>query len=1126
MNACTIVARNYLGQATVLAESFAAHHPGGSLTTLVIDAEAGLPDGLSPALGAVGFEATGLDATEYHRMAACYSVVEFATAVKPFLLRALLAGGLSDVTYLDPDIEVFADLSDIGALAREHGVVLTPHLERPLPRDARMTDIEAVVRDAGVFNLGFVGVGASALPFLDWWAERLARDCIVDVRRALFVDQRWIDLVPGYFPHHILRDPTIDVAWWNMALRRLERDGDGWTVEGLPLRFFHFSGYDPRRPHLLSTHAGEVPRVLMSEQPALRALCDGYAAKLRAAGHDRLREQAYGFASTAAIVPLDARARDVYRRALIDAEERGDEEPPNPFGPDGDAAFLAWLREPVGPPDVPDLPSRYLRAIHADRPDLQARFPAVEGADARAYLAWCATEGRTEEAIPGALLPAPPAAGPPAPPPALREGLQIAGYMDAEAGVGEAARRMLAAVNAAGVPHALVTYDRTPSRRGAAVVSGDDGDYDVALALVNADQFPTFNHDMGPRWREGRYVVGFWWWEVERFPMRFRGALDLVDEVWAGSAFVRDAVAATSDTPVHVLPVPLTPPTPRPGTRAELGLGDGFLFYFSFDFASVMERKNPIGLIDAYTRAFAAGDGARLLLRGINGDLHPLELERLRDAAAARDDVVVMDGYLDGAAKDGLMCECDCYVSLHRSEGLGLTMAEAMAAGRPVVATGYSGNLEFMHEGNSLLVGPGDLIPIGPGRDPYPPEARWADPDLDDAAGLMRRVFDDPQEAAHLAARGRDDVLERFSVARAGAALAEHLERIHARRRGVAAAPAGPPLDRARRWLAEGPSVPWDAPAPKPQTLARRGLLRAMHPYLARRAEFDLALVQTAEEAAQRIAQLEALEQRLWTAVGELDERLARLEQVRGVVDELRATLRARPHTADPARLVTTDPEGREAIGFDPGAADADGYRGFEDVFRGGEDFIRERMRPYVPLVRDLGPVADLGCGRGEFLDLMAEAGIPAEGIDLDAGMVARCRDKGHRVEQADALAWLRARGDGSFGAVFSAQVIEHLAHDDLLALLREARRVLRPGGLLIAETVNPHPIASFKAFWVDLTHTSPIFPEVAVVLCGLAGFGAARVMFPVGTGDLDRDLWAEGQYAVVATAVVDTPGP
>ena len=83
---------------------------------------------------------------------------------------------------------------------------------------------------------------------------------------------------------------------------------------------------------------------------------------------------------------------------------------------------------------------------------------------------------------------------------------------------------------------------------------------------------------------------------------------------------------------------------------------------------------------------------------------------------------------------------------------------------------------------------------------------------------------------------------------------------------------------------------------------------------------------------------------------------------------------------------------------------------------------------------------------------------------------------------------------------------------------------MLRPGGVLIAETVNPHPIASFKAFWVDLTHTSPIFPEVAVVLCGLAGFGAARVMFPVGTGDLDRDLWAEGQYAVVATAVWRRP--
>ena len=199
-------------------------------------------------------------------------------------------------------------------------------------------------------------------------------------------------------------------------------------------------------------------------------------------------------------------------------------------------------------------------------------------------------------------------------------------------------------------------------------------------------------------------------------------------------------------------------------------------------------------------------------------------------------------------------------------------------------------------------------------------------------------------------------------MGRAAAALSEHLDRIHTRRRvAPPAGPPAPPLDRARRWLAEGPSDPWDAPTSSPRTWRGAACCARCTPTCRRRGEFDLALVQTDEEAAQRIARLEALERRLWTAVGELDDRLARMETARGALEELRATLRARPYTADPARLATTDPEGRPAIGFDRGAADADGYRGFEDVFRGAEDFIRERLRPYLPLRP--GPRA--GGGRG-----------------------------------------------------------------------------------------------------------------------------------------------------------------
>lgn len=1127
MNACTIVARNYLGQASVLAESFLAHHPGGTFTTLVIDAEFGIPTNLSPALGTVGLEATGLEPREAHRMAMAYSVVEFATAVKPFLLRALLQGGMDEVIYLDPDIQVFASLEDIAEMARRDGVVVTPHLERPLPHDELLTDVESVVLGAGIFNLGFVAVGRSGIPAMDWWAERLARECIIDPPNSRFVDQRWVDLLPGYFPHHILRDGTIDVAWWNLALRDLQHDGTRYTVDGEPLRFFHFSGYDPRRPHLLSTHAGTAPRVLLSERPAVQRICDEYGAQLAAAGHTMLRNQAYGFAAIPGGPPIDARMRRMYREALADAERGDGDEPPNPFAGEAEE-FIDWLVEPTGPEGVPVRTPRYLRRLHSDRPDLQARFPDLDGASGEAFLTWCRTAGREEESIPAeVLVEAAPGDGPGLTP-MPRPGIQLAGYLSAEAGVGEAARRLLEAVRRAGVPHSVLTYDRTPSRRGHPVEIADGGGaYDISLICVNADQLPRFNHEMGPRFREGRYAIGVWWWEVDRFPDRYLGALDIVDEVWVGSAFVRDAIAAVTDKPVRTIPIPVTAPTPSPGSRASLGLEEGFLFYFSFDFDSVVERKNPFGLIDAFRQAFAPGEGPRLLIRSINGHRHLLDLERLRHAAADRDDIVVMDGYLDLPVKDGLMCECDCYVSLHRSEGLGLTMAEAMAAGRPVIATAHSGNLEFMTPDNSLLVPLTGLRPVGSGSAPYPPDAVWAEPDLAAAAGLMRRAVEDPEAMSALGERARADVLERFSVDRTAAFIAQNVTRIHADRAVRPAAPEQPlpALERARRWIAEGPTVPWDAPASGAERTARRAMLRAMRPYLYRRAEFDMALVQAQEEASARTDATGATIDALRRSV---DPRLDALEaRMGGVEDALRelaprtaetwASLRVPPYTADPTLLRTRDAQGRQAIGYEEGTLGTTGYRGFEDVFRGDEEFIRERLRVYLDVIGDRRPVLDVGCGRGELLDLLAEAGVPAMGIDTDEGMVARCREKGHAVERADALTWLEGREAGEYGAIVSIQVVEHLPEPDLMRFLELSRRALAPGGVMIAETVNPHPIYSFKAFWVDLTHTSPIFPEVAVTLCGLSGFAAAHVVFPAGSGDLDQDLFTQGQYAVVA---------
>ena len=139
-------------------------------------------------------------------------------------------------------------------------------------------------------------------------------------------------------------------------------------------------------------------------------------------------------------------------------------------------------------------------------------------------------------------------------------------------------------------------------------------------------------------------------------------------------------------------------------------------------------------------------------------------------------------------------------------------------------------------------------------------------------------------------------------------------------------------------------------------------------------------------------------------------------------------------------------------------------------------------------------------------LDLLAAAHTPATGVDIDPDMVAICRAKGHRVEQIDAVQFLRDRDERSLPAIFSAQVIEHLPFEQLKAFLTLCRSRLRPGGTVIVETVNPHALEAFKTFYTDLTHQRPIFPEVALALIELAGFARAHVVFPLGTGTPDRE--------------------
>jgi 2-polyprenyl-3-methyl-5-hydroxy-6-metoxy-1,4-benzoquinol methylase len=243
--------------------------------------------------------------------------------------------------------------------------------------------------------------------------------------------------------------------------------------------------------------------------------------------------------------------------------------------------------------------------------------------------------------------------------------------------------------------------------------------------------------------------------------------------------------------------------------------------------------------------------------------------------------------------------------------------------------------------------------------------------------------------------------------------------------------------------------------------------------------------------------------------------------------DDARAE-QARTLTELEQRLTRVERRGAGAapatVAAQPAAAAVPDYFAFEARMRGSSADVRARQQPYVDDLRDAAPVLDVGCGRGELLRLLREAGVEARGIDADADMVAYARGEGLEVEQADALAHLDGLPDGSLGGIFAAQVVEHLPPPALFRLLELSARKLRPGGLLVAETINPLSPLALRSYFADLTHAQPLVPETLALLARQAGFREVETRFlnaPRHADDVDERireiLFAPLDYAIVA---------
>lgn len=842
---CTIISKNYLSHARVFVDSFLRHNRGIDVHILLVDRVDGYFDPENEK-----FILSEIDQLEIKNLSSfCfkYNVTELNTAVKPFYIDYLFRRhGYEKIIYFDPDILVMNNLNELFNLLDNYSVVLIPHITSPIADDGRhINEIDILM--AGSYNLGFIGLShyERLKDFLNWWKERLYKYCFSAPSHGLFVDQKWIDLLPGMVDDvYILRHPGYNVAYWNLHERTVTYKNGQFLVNNQPLYFFHFSGFVFNDIDCISKYQD---RFSLRDFEDLRLLFERYRDLLVQKDYLSVKDWPYAFG----FFDNGVKIHDILRQLYNGLKEQGIDFG-NPFITDGPDSFFSWLIKPVkaGKPIT-----NLLSYIYYLRPDLQKAFPEPFGSNLNEFIGWAKQSFKTEYNFDFRLTPfkdfevelkhnvvakakseyslrhfrisgkikdlvwrygiryakiikslpvlnliafrvynrlaseRTSAIGMHNTKDAVKEmlgtsflkgqdpGVNIAGYIDTESGVAEATRGIIRSVDSAGIPFVLNNIEQEFYRRNDKTYTefSRENPYPINIIHVNADQVPHVARVLGDDYFRGKYNIGYWFWELSEFPEEWLPSLSYFDEIWVASDFCLDSISKVSPVPVVKISPSVVIDDSTNISREFFGLdASRFIFLMMFDFLSFIERKNPMAVVEAFRLAFKPEDDVTLVIKSTSSSYNRPMLEHLSRLVDGLN-VKIIDVYLNKHELHSLINLCDCYVALHRSEGFGLPLAEAMLMGKPVIATAYSGNMEFMNVNNSFLV-KYKLVELCEDCGPYKKGRVWADPDISHAAELMRYVLNNREHTMEVAKKGKEDINKYFNPDVVGGKIKKRIE--------------------------------------------------------------------------------------------------------------------------------------------------------------------------------------------------------------------------------------------------------------------------------------------------------------------------------------------------------------
>lgn len=367
---------------------------------------------------------------------------------------------------------------------------------------------------------------------------------------------------------------------------------------------------------------------------------------------------------------------------------------------------------------------------------------------------------------------------------AFPDGVNLIGDIRADTGLGQSMRYVSQILDASGADNLVYNY-YVPPGVSMTDTSCDDKiadalKYNVNIFHINANELPVGFMDLGKEMWDRHYNIGHWVWELEEFPEEWIPSFNLIDEIWTPTEFVRKTLMKYTDKPVYALPFPVQAETDEKMDRAYFGLPkDKFLFMMMFDLGSGMARKNPLAIVESFKKAFDQdNEHVGLVVKLTKSDKNAKDIEYIRGLLEGYDNIEFICENLSRVQVNSLISCVDVYVSLHRAEGFGLVMAEAMMVGTPVIATNWSGNTEFMNEDSACLVDY-SLVELEKNAPPFKKGYHWADADTDQAAGFMKRLFEDKEYYDIMKNNAYNYVRERLNMERSAKIVMDRLQEIY-----------------------------------------------------------------------------------------------------------------------------------------------------------------------------------------------------------------------------------------------------------------------------------------------------------------------------------------------------------